>query len=149
MLDYVRPLLEFAIPVWSPYYKRDIRTLEKVQGRATRIPFFRGNLSYEDRCKCLDIQLPYKLRDRRYRGDMIQKYKLDHQLDRVKWSSEPIKVDGRGTQREQYRREIVWHCDQRYHFFNNRVATSWNQLPNSIVNSTSTTHFKIKFDEFK
>ena len=35
--SYVRPLLEFAIPVWNPYQKDDISKLESVQHRATKI----------------------------------------------------------------------------------------------------------------
>ena len=36
---YVRPLMEFALPIWSPYFKKDIDLLERVQRRATRVPF--------------------------------------------------------------------------------------------------------------
>jgi hypothetical protein len=32
----VRPLLEYASPVWDPYTKEDIITIEKVQRRAAR-----------------------------------------------------------------------------------------------------------------
>ena len=32
----VRPLLEYATPIWSPHQQGDIATLEKVQKRATR-----------------------------------------------------------------------------------------------------------------
>ena len=33
---YVRPLLEFTIPVWNPYKKSDINILERIQHRAKR-----------------------------------------------------------------------------------------------------------------
>ncbi len=41
---FVRSLLEFAVPVWYPHFLREIRMLESVQHRATRIV-------YELRCR--------------------------------------------------------------------------------------------------
>ena len=36
-LTFIRPFLEFAVPVWSPILKGDIDMLERVQHRATRL----------------------------------------------------------------------------------------------------------------
>ena len=49
----VRPILEYAVPVWSPYLVKDIQLLEKVQRRASRIALRqkRQEMNYEDRCK--------------------------------------------------------------------------------------------------
>ena len=32
---YVRPLIEFEVPVWCPYLREDINQLEKIQHRVT------------------------------------------------------------------------------------------------------------------
>ena len=48
--SYVRPLLEFAIPVWNPYLKGDKDTLERVQHRATKISSSLKNKKYDARC---------------------------------------------------------------------------------------------------
>jgi hypothetical protein len=54
-VTFVRPLLEFAIPVCSPIQKGDIDLLESVQHRATRIIPSLMKISYENRVKSLDL----------------------------------------------------------------------------------------------
>ena len=33
----VRPILEYAVPMWSPYLVKDVKALESVQRRASRM----------------------------------------------------------------------------------------------------------------
>ena len=51
----LRPILEYAAPVWSGYLVKDIHTLENVQRRASRLALNqrKGDMSYGDRCKLL------------------------------------------------------------------------------------------------
>ena len=53
----VRPILEYACPVWSPHLAKDIHEIEKVQRRASRIALDqrRQEMAYEERCKILKI----------------------------------------------------------------------------------------------
>lgn len=53
---YIRPLLEFAAPVWNPYHKGDVTILEKIQQRATKIPKDLRKLPYKDRLSKLNLQ---------------------------------------------------------------------------------------------
>ena len=70
----VRPILEYAVPVWSPYLVKDIQLLEKVQRRASRIAIGqrRQEMSYEDRCKILKWST---LEERRLYLSFVECYK--------------------------------------------------------------------------
>ena len=47
----VRPVLEYAAPVWNPYLVKDVLALERVQRRASWLALGqkRGEMDYEDR----------------------------------------------------------------------------------------------------
>ena len=60
-LELVKPHLDYAAQFWSPYYKKDIGSLEAVQRRMT----------YRDRLKHLNL---HSL-ERMARGDMIEVFK--------------------------------------------------------------------------
>ena len=64
---FVRPLNEFAVPVWSLYLKGDIETIDWVQHRVTRIIPSLRKLPYEERLVRLGLAT---LVDRQ-RGDLI------------------------------------------------------------------------------
>jgi len=72
-LTIVRPLLEFAVPVWSPILKSDCDSIERIQHRATKMVASIRNLPYERRLKVLDLTT---LVERRKKGDLIQMYKI-------------------------------------------------------------------------
>ena len=60
----IRPLLEYGAPVWSPWHKTDIESLEKVQRR------------------CLKLASPHlvleTLESRRLQSDLNETYKFTH-----------------------------------------------------------------------
>ena len=69
----VRMILEFANVVWSPYKKKYITMIEKVQRNFTKTIFGLKNLSYKERL--IKLKLP-SLEYRRLRGDFIEAYKI-------------------------------------------------------------------------
>ena len=56
---YVRPKLEYATCVWSPYLKKDIAKIESIQKRFTKYAFLRSQIpfsSYNDRLLKINIK---------------------------------------------------------------------------------------------
>ncbi|CAF1076571.1 unnamed protein product, partial [Brachionus calyciflorus] len=85
--SYVRPLLEYGSVAWSPFRKQDIRRLEKVQRRATKLVPVLQNKRYEERLRILGIT---SLEERRTRGDLIQFFKIENSMNKINWFH-PIK----------------------------------------------------------
>ena len=119
----VRTHLEYASSVWAPFKMKHIEMLEKVQRRATRQLPGLANLSYQDRL--IKLKLP-SLVYRRYRGDMIEVFKIltgkyDTATDKfLKLRSECAeRQGGRGNSMKLYaqrsrlelRKQQFWHQD--------------------------------------
>ena len=136
---YIRPQLEYAVSAWNPFLLKDIRTIEKVQRRSTKKPHTHKGLSYPIRCSNWNIT---SLEKRRLRGDLIQKFKFFHGYENINWFSNPCNTPPRGGHRGFFIREIVKNCNERFHFFNNRIAGPWNSLPDDIVYSIKLTPLK-------
>jgi ribonucleases P/MRP protein subunit RPP40 len=109
-VSYVRPHLEYAMPVWNPYInikrtstQTDINIIERIQRRATKIAHSLKGTSYVERCRILGLT---DLQTKRKRGDLIQKYKIENKFDEIEWSYQPISAAPRGERRGQLIREL-------------------------------------------
>ena len=151
---YVRPHLEYCAAAWNPKHKKDIKKLEQVQRRATKLVPQIKFMSYHDRL--LKLGLP-SLEERRTRGDLIQCFKFVNGYNEINWfygnleyrerrlSSIDAGVRTRGPQQKlesQFSR-----LDVRKQFFTNRVVKSWNELNDSVLTARSVNKFKNRLDK--
>jgi len=77
---FLRPHLEYCMSVWSPYLRKDIECLERVQCRGTKLVKGMKHKSYEERLKLLGITY---FKKRRVRGDLIQFFQIVKGFDLV------------------------------------------------------------------
>jgi hypothetical protein len=151
---FVRPHLEFCATVWSPSNMGDIASLESVQKKATKLVPSIRSLHYADRLAVLNLPT---LEHRRIRGDLIQFFKCQSGINKVKWSNPPLPHPSlfatgpaNNIRGHDHRivREAASNSNHRENFLTNRVIHRWNQLPSDIVKATSTQSFKNKLDAF-
>ena len=76
---FIRPLLEFAVPVWSPHLKDNSDVIERTKYRTKLVPTI-SNFVYEEYLEDLSLTT---LADRRMRGDSIQMYKFIHEINEI------------------------------------------------------------------
>ena len=146
----VRSHLEYANSVWYPKRKMDIDKLERVQKRATKLIPELSKKSYSDRLKALKLPT---LTYRRYRGDMIELFKI------IKGIYDPMCVphfeltetpeDYIRTRGNKYKlSQQHCHYDLRKYNFTNRVIPIWNSLSNHVVSAETINTFKNRLDKF-
>ena len=140
----VRPHLEYAQAVWSPYKKKDKAIVESVQRRATKMIPGLGDKDYDERLK--DLKLP-TLCYRRIRGDMIEVFKLVNDFYYYDSSAlltfrENSTTRGNGQKLFKSRSRL----DIRKYSFSNRVVDIWNSLPDDVINAESVFTFEKRLD---
>ncbi|KAK3878850.1 hypothetical protein Pcinc_016538 [Petrolisthes cinctipes] len=144
-LALVHPILDYgAQSCWSPYLLRDIRSLERVQRRVTKlVPGF-AQLSYEERCRRLDIQ---SLQNRRIRGDMIETFKLLHGYEDIPSSRFfQMNTNNLGGHSLKLKKPDLWRTTMKRNWFAIRVIDQWNSLPESVVTAPKIATFKARYN---
>ena len=143
----VRPLLEYCVQVWSPHKQKHIDTIEKVQRRATKMVPALRNKPYEERLAALGLT---KLVERRYRGDMIETYKIisgKENINREKFFQMATKRGNPDLLRGEIISKQRSKKNLRANTFSQRVVNSWNKLSKKEVQAKKTSGFKTHFDK--
>eukprot|EP00061_Rhincodon_typus_P004814 g23487.t1 len=72
--------MEHCVQFWSPHYRKDVITLEKVQRKFAQMLPEMKSLSYEERLDKLGL---FFLQQRKLRGHLIEVYKIMTGIDIV------------------------------------------------------------------
>ena len=141
----VRSHLEFAGSVWNPYKISQIKSLKKVQKRATKLVRSCKKLSYKERLIHLNLST---LKFRRLRGDMIEVFKiLNGYYDESAMPNLPRNFDTRTRCNSLKLMHVRSRLDQRKFSFCSRVVGYWNSLPDYVVKASSINMFKNSLDK--
>jgi hypothetical protein len=140
---YVRPIIEYASCVWSPYRVNQVKQIESVQRKFTkRLPGY-ALLSYRERLQRLGLE---SLEMRRLRCDLLYTYKIVFGLtseaakNMFTFTSSLYSINTRGHAYKLYPHNN--RINVRKHFFCERVITPWNSLPAIAEDFCSLSSFK-------
>jgi hypothetical protein len=137
----IRPMLEYATPIWNSPAVHHISILERVQKRFTKRLEGMNDQSYEDRLRCLKLPL---LSQRRAFFDLVCLYQILNGLliskcsIQRKFTSKHL----RGHSQMLAKAQCLSECRKR--FFTLRVINQWNSLPDNVVRSTTLQMFKAR-----
>ena len=142
---YVRPKLEYATSVWSPYFKKDIAKIEGIQKRFTKSAFLRSRIpytSYNDRLFKINLK---SLEYRRIEFDIIMMYKIINGLSDIDFNNyfefKEHSYNLRGNSRKivskfSFKSQPLLNC------FFIRVIKYWNFLPENVAGAPNLFTFK-------
>jgi len=145
----VRSNLEYCSVVWSPYTKRNIDKLERVQRRATKfilksddpydIRLKKLNLmSLEKRRSLTDVTFPYKVLNGDINIDVSKIFDFHSEADRFSLRSK----DSLTLKKKFARTNVLKYS------FVHRITDQWNQLPLDIRVSDNVNIFKSRVKKF-
>ena len=138
----VRPLCEYACPVWDPYEKTDINAVEMIQRRAAR--YVRNNYRNRSSVGAMLLDLGWQsLEERRYEARLYLLYKIYHGMvavDGEKYLIPPRRFS-RNMHRNSFQLPSTTSLYRKESFFP-RTIRDWNNLPSDVASAPTLESFK-------
>ena len=139
---YVRPIVEYCSPVWSPTAVGQINKIESVQRWFTKRIKSLSNFTYDERLIKLGND---RLELRRLRSDLLMCYKILHNSvdlhqDDFFTLRSIIKTRGNSFKLIVPNSRI----NARANYFSVRIINVWNRLSDELVNASTLSTFKYK-----
>ena len=140
-VTYIRPILEYASNVWSPYLLKHIDAIERVQKHFTKRILSLSHLSYPERLAITGLE-PLELR--RLKSDLTVYYKCLHNLIALPSDVYFIRQQHESQTRTGGNRLIVPLLTNNHHANNffYRCLNCWNSLPSNVTEVQSLPVFK-------
>ena len=131
----VRPILEYAVTIWSPHLQYQKHQIEKVQRSAAR--FVTGDFSYRSSVTNMLIQLKWPLLEQRRNFlKLIMFYKILHSIVDATITLTPLSTSTRG-----HSQRFVTPFAGTDTYSNSFIPSTinlWNSLSDSLVNLDDT-----------
>ena len=147
----VRPLLKYCVQIWTPYKQKYIDLIEGVQKRAVKlVPGMKvgmREMTYDK--KLVDLKLT-RLVERRFRGEMIETYKILNNKEGVN-PGIFFKINIERRDAELNHGLVIWKPRssgraRRRNTFSQRIVNPWKRLSREEVQAIKISVFKAKFD---
>lgn len=141
---YVRPILEYVSPVWSPHLSRDIELLESVQRRFSKSFHNLSTLPYSTRLTRLSLP---SLLSRRIKTDLSTCFLITNSLTHLNSSIFFTPRHSTTTRGHPFTlsKPKVRLNSSKFSFFC-RVIDHWNSLPPNIVSAGLYSVFKARLN---
>jgi hypothetical protein len=139
-ISHIRPLIDFASPVWNTGYIADLKLLESVQRRWTKNVDGLREFPYAYRLEVLNL---YSIKGRLLRADILKCWKIFHGKCSIRPGDIFVMAPHVGTRGHRFKlAHLASTLECRRRFFSLRCVKVWNSLPDEVVSLESMTSFK-------